>query len=179
MYSNGKFVNNCKSVGPMRIRQHSLSPSRWPTPHLSFSFLFFFSPLFFIFRFLLISLHHISSFSLKENHKPKHQTQFSSSKKIQHHRLEKQKSIFLHLSLPLFFFFFLLFFFFFFLFLGLDDSFTGNFSEFGFAHNGQRPVYFILFFGFGWQLQYQFFWVFSFASFFSRQLACQPQLYSN
>ena len=130
MYSNGKFVNNCKSVGPMRIRQHTLSPSRWPTPHLSFSFLFFFSPLFFIFRFLLISLHHISSFSLKENHKPKHQTQFSSSKKIQHHRLEKQKSIFLHLSLPLFsFFFFLLLFFFF-------------------------P-----FPGFGWQLHWQFFWI--------------------
>ena len=103
MHSNGKFVNNCKSLGPMRIRQHTLSPSCWPTPHLSFSYLFFFFflflPLFFTFRFLLISLHHISSFSLKENHKPKQQTQFSSSKKIQHHRLENKNPDFL-ISLP-------------------------------------------------------------------------------
>ena len=124
MYSNCTFVNNCKSVGPMRIRQHTLSLI-WPTP------LFFFSSLF--------TTSHLS-LSKKTTNPPKHQTQFSSVKKIQHHQLEKQNlNFFISLSRSLF----LLFYFFFI--MGLDDNFISNFSGFGFVHNGQSSFFFSFF----------------------------------
>ena len=132
MYSNGKFVNNCKSVGPTMIRQHSLSPSRWPTPHLSFSFLFFFP---FILHFQISS--HLSSPYLIFLSQRKSQTQTSNpvffikenpTSPIRKTKIHTSSSLSLDLSLPLFSFFFLLFFFF--------------------------P-----FPGFEWQLHWQFFWI--------------------
>ena len=157
MYSNGKFVNNCKSVGPTMIRQHSLSPSRWPMPHLSFSFLFFFP---FILHLQISS--HLSSPYLIILSQRKSQTQTSNPvffiKENPTSPIRKTK-IHISSSLSSSFFFFLSSFFFFsfswvwmtaslaiflnlglhttakglfilYYFLDLDDSFNINFSGF-------------------------------------------------